>query len=243
MRFPVLFVSLLAMHLYAQTDLADGRKIFESQCALCHGQNGTGGRGPGLNRPTLDRAPDDQTLQKLITAGIPPEMPGTWQLNPREVGEVAAYVRSLGTLPPERLPGDPDKGAALYRAKGCGACHMVQGAGEGLGPELTDIGARRNGAYLKQTLMNPAGSLPEGFLVVEAVPLSGEAVRGIRVNEDTFNIQMKTVAGRFYSFRKSELKALRKLKDQTPMPSFGQSLTPAELDDLVAYLAGLRGRS
>lgn len=108
---------------------------------------------------------------------------------------------------------------------------------------MTDIGARRNAAYLRQTLLNPAGSLPEGFLLVEAVAESGQTVRGIRLNEDTFTIQIRGVGGQFYSFRKSTLKQLRKLKGQTLMPSFKESLTPAELDDLVAYLAGLRGRS
>lgn len=241
MRFVVWF--LLAAPVFAQSDIEAGRKIFEAQCGVCHGQNGTGGRGPGLNRPTLNHAPDDEALQKVISDGIAPEMPGSWQLHPHEVAKVAAYVRSLGTVPQEQLPGDASNGAALYQAKGCASCHMIRGAGAGLGPELTDIGARRNAAYLRQTLLNPAGSLPESFQLVEATPESGGAVRGIRVNEDTFTIQIQSFDGRFYSFRKSSLQQLRRLKDQTPMPSFQQTLTPSELDDLVAYLAGLRGRS
>jgi putative heme-binding domain-containing protein len=242
MRFPV-FLLLIAAPVCAQTNVAAGRKIFEAQCALCHGQTGTGGRGPSLNRPILNHAPDDDALKKVISEGIEPEMPRAWQLDPQEVARVAQYVRSLGSLPPEQVPGDPVKGAALYQAKGCAACHLIRGVGEGLGPELTDIGARRNAAYLRQAVLNPAGSLPEGFLMLEAVPQSGEVIRGIRVNEDTFTIQIKTSDDRFYSFRKSMLKDLRRLKHQTLMPSFRQALRPAELDDLVAYLASLRGRS
>src|SRR5215471_21057715 len=79
---------------------AAGRSIFESQCALCHGQTGGGGRGPALNRPKLAKAPDDQALRTLITDGSG-DMPGAWQLHSDEVTAVAAYVRSLGTLPPE----------------------------------------------------------------------------------------------------------------------------------------------
>ena len=189
MRFVVWF--LLAAPVFAQSDIEAGRKIFESQCALCHGQNGTGGRGPGLNRPKLGHAPDDQALRKVISEGIDPEMPGAWQLHPHEVDNVAAYVRSLGTVPQEQIPGDPARGVMLYRSKGCAACHIVRGEGEGFGPELTDIGARRNAAYLRQTLLNPAGSLPEGFLLVEAVSDAGATVRGVRVNEDSFTIQLE----------------------------------------------------
>src|SRR5690349_13408647 len=122
-----LIVLLFASPALAPADLAAGRKIFESQCALCHGQTGGGGRGPALNRPKLDKAPDDDALRRVISNGLDREMTGAWQLNPREVAHVAAYVRSLGEIPPETLSGDPERGARLFTAKGCAGCHIVSG--------------------------------------------------------------------------------------------------------------------
>jgi len=239
-----LLPALLALTALAQTpDLPTGKKIFESQCALCHGQTGTGGRGPSLNRAKLGHAPDQEALQQVISNGIPPEMPGAWQLNPHDVSSVAAYVRSLGAIPPEVLPGNPSRGEHIFQTKGCPGCHMVAGKGEGYGPELTDIGTRRNAAHLRQTLLHPDTLLPEGFLYVGVVTQSGATIRGIRVNEDSFNIQIKDARGQFHSLAKSDLKELRRLPNQTPMPSYEGSLTPAELDDLVAYLASLKGKS
>jgi putative heme-binding domain-containing protein len=223
-------------------DLDAGRKIFESQCTLCHGQTGGGGRGPALNRPKLNRAPDDEALRRVISDGIDPEMPGAWQLHPREVASVAAYVRSLGALPPEVVPGDPARGAAVYDARKCAACHVISGKGEGFGPELTEIGARRGAAHLRRTILLPGASLPEGFLYAAATTAAGQTIRGIRVNEDSFTIQLKDAAGRFHSFRKGDLKELRRLEGQTPMPSYEGELSAAELDDLVSYLAGLKGK-
>jgi len=239
-----ILIPLLAIPALAQLpDLPTGKQIFESQCALCHGQSGGGGRGPSLIRPKLNKAPDDAALREVISRGLPPEMPGAWQLTPREVASVAAYVRSLGAVPQQMLPGDVARGAHVYQAKGCGACHMIAGQGEGFGPELTDIGARRNPTHLRQTLLNPAASLPDDFLYVAALTSAGQTVRGVRVNEDSFTIQIKDTSSRFHSFRKSELKELRRLKKETPMPSFEKTLTAAELDDLTAYLASLRGKS
>ncbi|HEV2444982.1 MAG TPA: c-type cytochrome [Candidatus Sulfopaludibacter sp.] len=233
---------------YAQTaapppDPAVGRKIFESQCALCHGQTGGGGRGPSLNRPALAHAPDDDALRQVISGGIPPEMPGAWQLNPHEVASVAAYVRSLGAVAPEKLPGDPANGERVYQRSECANCHMIGGAGVGFGPELTAIGSRRNGSFLRQKVTRPAAALPDDFEYIAATPAAGTAVRGIRVNEDSFTIQLKEAGGRFHSFRKSALRDLRRLEHQTPMPSYEKLVTGADLDDLVAYLAGLRGKS
>src|ERR1700683_978117 len=182
-----LLIGLFAAYAVAQDptpDKAAGKKIFESQCALCHGQTGTGGRGPSLRRPKLTKAPDDEALSKVISDGIEPEMPGAWQLNVREVASVGAYVKSLGAIPPEVLPGDPSRGERVYQSKGCAGCHMIAGKGEGFGPELTEIGARRNGAHLRDTILHPAAELPEGFLYVAIVTPSGATIHGIRVNED-----------------------------------------------------------
>ncbi len=222
-------------------DLALGKRLFESQCALCHGIDGKGGRGPSLARPRLDRAPDDEALRKVISRGVPDsEMPGAWQLSPREVGSVASYVRSLSALSPESLPGDAARGRTVYRDRGCAACHIIRGEGTSFGPELTEIGARRSAAFLRESLVKPAAAAPDGFVFVEAVAASGETVRGIRLNEDSFTIQLRGAAGEFRSFRKLDLKDLRKLTQESPMPAY-DTLAASELDDLTAYLASLRG--
>ena len=76
--------------------------------------------------------------------------------------------------------------------------------------------------------------------------LSGElweaGTEGIRVNEDSFTIQIKDASGTFHSLDKRDLKDLKKLRGQTPMPSFEGIFTDSELDDLVAYMAS-RGKS
>jgi len=238
-----LLAFLLSMAMFGQNpDAQRGEKLFESQCTVCHGQKGTGGRGPVLTKPKLDKAPDDQALAALISQGIPPEMPGAWQLSMREVSDVVKYVRSLGAVAPVVLPGDPARGAALYKNKGCATCHVVGGTGGGFGPELSGIGTRRNAAHLRQSLTDPGAFIPEEYAAAEAVSAGGKKISGIRANEDTFSIQIKTLDGRFHSFRKAELQSSKTLTGQSLMPSYRDSLKPAELDDLVAYLASLRGR-
>ena len=224
-----------------QPNPAAGKAIFESHCALCHGLDGGGGRGPDLRRPKLDRAPDDEALKSLILNGIPPDMPDGGFYSPEDIANIAAFVRTLGNVPTEKLPGNPAQGKALLERSGCLGCHILAGQGVGFGPSLTDIGAKRGAAQLRETLRNPAKTLPEGFLLVDVTTSSGETLRGIRLNEDTFTIQLKNSHGRIYSFRKSTLRALNKLRNQTPMPSYASVFSPAQLEDLVAFLASLRG--
>jgi cytochrome c oxidase cbb3-type subunit 3 len=170
-------------------------------------------------------------------------MPGAWQLSPREVKGVVAYVRSLGSITLEPLPGDASRGERLFKTKGCDTCHMVRGQGSGFGPELTDIGSKRSAAFLRESLIAPEAVVPDDFLLVELITASGATIRGARVNEDTFSIQIKEVSGELHSYRKSALKDLRKLRGKSPMPSYDGALKPDEMDDLIAYLASLRGNS
>ncbi|MGH9802205.1 MAG: c-type cytochrome [Blastocatellia bacterium] len=223
-------------------ELAQGKQLYVNHCALCHGIEGTGGRGPSLNQPKLRNVTSDPMMEVIIRNGIQgTEMPGFWMLGDSEVKGLAAYALSLGRVADIKLTGEPAKGKAVYDAQGCTACHIVGGAGGNLGPELTEIGARRSPAYLRDSLIAPAAAKPEGYLVVSVTTREGRAVRGVRVNEDSFTLQLRDAKGQFHSFRKADLKELKKETGVSTMPSYKQSLTAAELDDLVAYLYSLRG--
>jgi putative heme-binding domain-containing protein len=224
-------------------DTARGEKLFVAHCALCHGIGGTGGRGPSLTQPQLRRAADDRALFKIIQEGIDgTEMPGAWQLTDREILQVVDYVKSLGRTAVVNLPGDPIKGKELYETKGgCAACHIVGGRGGTAGPDLTDIGARRSAAYLREALLSPGAAVPAGFLVVSVVKRDGQRVRGIRSNEDSFTIQLRDANNVFHSFRKVDLAELKKESAASVMPGYRDAFTASQIDDLIAYLAGLRG--
>jgi putative heme-binding domain-containing protein len=210
---------------------------------VCHGQTGTGGKGARLAQPTLRRAPTDDALAEVIKNGIAgTEMPSAWQMTDREIWQVAGYVRSLGRIPVVALPGDAARGRALYESKGgCAGCHIVSGAGTALGPELTEIGARRSADYLREALVKPGATVPEQFLVISATTRDGKSIRGERITEDTFTIQIRDAAGRLHSLRKSDLASFKKLPHESLMPSYEARFNPGELDDLIAYLASLRG--
>jgi cytochrome c oxidase cbb3-type subunit 3 len=231
----------------SRAEIAKGEKLFLNQCSLCHGAKGEGGRGPMLALPKLSRAPDDDALVKVIENGIPrTEMGGAWTMNEYEIRQVAAYVRSLGRVPRAPVPGDPKRGEQVYRGSGgCAVCHGLKDSTGGvtgglMGPELSSIGLRRSVEYLRAALLNPEADLPDGFLQVRARLADGRSVTGVRINEDTFSIQIRDAADRIHSFWKHELADLQRDDGKSPMPSYKERLTPGELDDLIAFLVSLR---
>jgi cytochrome c oxidase cbb3-type subunit 3 len=224
-------------------DLKNGQQLFMGQCARCHGPKGEGGRGAVLAQPRLRHAPDDESLFIVIRDGIKgTEMLGGPAIDTRETWQLAAYVRSLGRVAPEKVPGDPKRGLQLYQAKAhCSQCHIVGGQGGSLGPELTEIGARRSAAHLRSAVLDPESTLPDGFLEVRLETKDGRRITGVRLNEDTFTIQVMDLNGALHSFFKDDLKDFERATGKSPMPSFRNTLSTSEVDDLVAYLVSLRG--
>ncbi len=250
----VLLLAALPARVSAQkADIDAGKQLFEGMCVQCHGAGGAGGDAPSLNRPRLNHAPDDTALANVIANGIPnTAMPRIRRFTENELRQIVAYVRSVGKVAQVRVPGDPKQGAVIYKNLACGSCHVVAGEGGTLGPDLTDIGFMRGAGYLRDAIVDPGSSLPRGtlsvlargyaeFLPVRIVTRQGSEVRGVRVNEDAFTIQVRDAAGKLYSLRKSDLELLDKQMGKSMMPSLAGRLSAPELTDLVAYLASLRG--
>lgn len=224
-------------------DVQRGKRLFAANCAVCHGPGGAGGRGANLAQPKLQRAPDDHGLFMVIRQGVPgTEMPPGWLvLNEHEIWQVAAYVRSLGRIAKENVPGDARNGVNVLRTAGCVGCHQLGVEGGRLGPPLTDIGARRGAAYLRTKVLDPVSSVPEEFLQVQVTTRDGRRIMGVRLNEDNYSIQLRDLSGQLLSFWKDELRSLDRQPGRSPMPSYRGRLSDRELDDLVACLVSLRG--
>jgi putative heme-binding domain-containing protein len=225
-------------------DFARAKRVFDNSCAGCHGPEGVGGKGPRLAVPKLRRARTNEELAQIITRGIPgTEMPPSWYLGVDGVTLAVAYVRMLGvTATQPKAVGDVAKGGELFRGKGgCTSCHTVGSQGHAYGPDLSDIGSRRGAESMRQALMEPSAVVGDGFIPVHATTRQGEKVSGVRVNEDTFTIQILEPSGRFQSYRKSALSSLEERPTESAMPSFKTAFSDRELQDLIAYLSSLRG--
>ena len=239
---------------WAQTtaDVGQGKKLFEGMCARCHGIDGTGDEGPNLNRSSLTRAGGDEALREVIRDGIPDRgMPRVRRLTDNELNQLVAYVRSLGRTTSAATSGDAGRGRELYGRLGCASCHIITGAGGSFGPDLSAIGISRGAAYLRQSFLGPAEALPRGspvpgrgfteYLPVRIVTSDGREIRGVRINEDPFTMQVRDLGNMFHSVRKSDVKVIEKEFGKSAMPSFRGRLSDKETDDLVAYLSSLRG--
>lgn len=84
--------------------LADGKKIFETQCHTCHGKAGEGGIGPNMTDDFWIHGGKMQDVLRTIYKGVPAKGMISWEktLTPAQIDNVASYilVKLHGTNPP-----------------------------------------------------------------------------------------------------------------------------------------------
>lgn len=240
--------AVIPLALCAQTsrsELEQGKALFRSNCAFCHGMAGQGGRGPNLTsgQSTHGRTPQDIT--RIVTKGVPgSSMPSFAGMEPKELGRLVAFVLSLsqGVATQEKPAGNAERGRQVYVRQGCSGCHRIGMEGSVFGPELTRVGAGRSLAHLREAVVNPSADVPPEWEGVEIVTSDGTEVTGARVNEDTFTVQIRDLDQAFRMFDKSELKAVKPMGRKSLMPPYA-ALPKDQLEDLLAYLYSLRGQA
>ncbi len=224
------------------TDREAGGRMYRSHCAVCHGIEGEGGRGAMLTTGMFRHGGTDRDLYETISEGIPgTEMPGIF-FNGKQLWQIVAYVRSLSEgRGADHAPGDPEKGKAVYLANGCDGCHRIRGEGGRMGPDLSDIGAMRSLGHLQAAVLQPDESVYPQHWMVRAQTDDGESISGMRMNEDTFSVQLLDASGQLLSLQKSRLVDFE-VDRSSGMPSYDGKIGGDELDNLVAYLASQRLR-
>src|SRR3989454_12817055 len=126
-----------------------GEFEFRINCAFCHGLGARGGgRGPDLTRAQKRHGNSDADLFRTINEGIPgtamPPNGATQQgvgMTAEEIWQVITYIRSVEKKAPAQPPGNAAQGRGLfYGSAACSTCHMGEGKGCRLGPDLTSAG-------------------------------------------------------------------------------------------------------
>jgi cytochrome c oxidase cbb3-type subunit III len=233
-----------------------GEYEFRINCALCHGLGAHGGgRGPDLTRAQKKHVHSDAEMFQVISNGISGTvMPANGTngqgvgMTDEEIWQIITYIRSVEVKAPARPAGSAAHGKELfYGDANCSLCHMVEGKGGRVGPELTAVGGSRTREAIIDSVRNPSRRLawglteatkefPQEYETITVVTADGRQVKGVALNEDTFSVQMMDTNERIYMLEKDKLRSFKKSRESL-MPTYNPDvLSDKDLEDIVAYL-------
>ena len=222
----------------------EGRKLFDSSCAGCHGLDGRGGeKGPNIaTRAEVSRRSDGEILA-ILRHGVPSAgMPAFDRLGGVKLHAVVRYLRNLQGLGAKtEVAGNPQEGRKLFfREGGCATCHMINGAGGFLASDLSNYGAITSVAEMRDRIVNH-DQLPRARTIVVSTR-DGRKLSGFARNEDNFSLQLQTLDGDFHFLDKATLASVDHSSAATGVDA-EKKLSKSDLDALISYLVRIAQNS
>lgn len=154
-----------------------------------------------------------------------------WKLTAELKADILARVAQEGSAA---------RGEAIYRRDQlqCIQCHAIGNAGGSVGPNLISIGGTAQPDYLLDSLLIPNDKLKEGYTTLSLLTDESEIINGIVISRDEEAIRLRLSDGRETEIATDSI--VQEQPGRSLMPAgLVDSLTKAELADLVAFLAAV----
>ncbi|HTH53170.1 MAG TPA: c-type cytochrome [Edaphobacter sp.] len=219
--------------------VAEGHTIFNQTCTTCHGMDGSEGeRAPALVGERRFFRLSEGALYDTVKHGIPGTGMPALNISDENIWKVVVFIRAMRSSASEvDVPGNVAHGKEVFFGKGsCAKCHMLDGKGGTIGPDLSNIGAQITLKRLKESL-TIAGPIPAGYQPVKVVTLKGQTIDGIAKNQDDFSIQLLDNQNHIHLLDRAELKSVNEPKTSLMPHNYDKVLSPDEYNDLLAMLA------
>src|SRR5437762_3781296 len=172
----------------------DAQENYQKLCSGCHGADAHGSQqGPGLAGNPGVRRRTVQSLRSVILKGIPSAGMPPFPMPDAQLDALVALVKSLNAPAADsKVPGDQAAGKEFFFGKGqCATCHMVYGAGEPVGPDLSNVARELTVDQIRQALLQPSAQISAGYALATVRLRDGGTLRGFVRNRTRFDIQMQ----------------------------------------------------
>ncbi|MGI9471726.1 MAG: hypothetical protein ACR2NZ_09360, partial [Rubripirellula sp.] len=145
----------------------------------------------------------------------------------------------------DKIPGSPvlatmESDATLGRALflsdrlGCAKCHMAEGFGGEIGPDLTQIANKHAPPVLFEGILRPSAAIATGFETMTVLTVDGQVLNGLMISAGD-PVVLKDANGKIHSTAQEDIEQMRS-GQVSIMPELKEQLTAQEVASLVAYL-------
>lgn len=140
------------------------------------------------------------------------------------------------------MEGDAERGEKMFFANGmlqCNQCHKVADRGKSLGPDLSDIGKKRNREELLQSLLVPSDKIDPAYQTYLVQTVDGRVLSGLLVERTDNRVKLADVEHREVEIATADIEQMN-ASPQSLMPDgVLRELTAQEAADLLAFLCTL----
>jgi putative heme-binding domain-containing protein len=176
------------------------------------------------------------------------------QTTPIEDNRLKAEIDALFPPPPARndkpLPplavllkskGDATRGKEAFNGLAkCNTCHVVNGAGKEVGPNLSEIGSKLSREAFFESILFPSAGISHNYETWTAATVDGNVITGIKVSETPTELVLRGSDSISRTLKKSEIDGLKKQPISLMPADLQKTMTAEELIDVVEYVQTLK---
>lgn len=172
--------------------------------------------------------------------------------HPEDTDYIARLLgKAPGERPPEtdtaawqkivdQAPGDPESGRRIFfspAGPGCYRCHMIEGRGRQIGPDLTMIGHSQTQEHVLESILQPSKEIAPLFTLWTITTKSGKRIDGMLLRRDGQENEVYVDASGQETKVNEKDVVDRKMRSESLMPTgLVAGLSDQELRDLLAFL-------
>jgi len=138
-------------------------------------------------------------------------------------------------FPALALTGDPVRGGVIVRER-CTVCHVWQGSGNNLGPDLASV-ASAGPEKLLVAILDPNREVAPAFNAWNVTTTEGDDLSGILVRDDAAGILLRQAGGMEISIARDRLSQLENSGRSLMPEGLEEGLDAQQFADLLAHLA------
>ena len=196
-------------------------------------------------------------LLTLATAGSIPEdvrfivrdaLIGSWSEEVRKEASQIRWLTDAGTDEPDADPkppisvmrsmaNDPTRGREVYFGIGtCAKCHQMNGEGQNVGPDLSEIGSKLSTDDLFVAILQPSAGISHNYETYNVLTYDGAVVSGLKVGETEEQVTIKSADGTTHVVAVDDIEDIRRSETSLMPAGLERPMTTQQLVDLVEFL-------
>lgn len=130
--------------------------------------------------------------------------------------------------------GDPTRGKQVY-ANQCSKCHIHNGEGGKVGPDLSGMASHPREELLIH-ILDPSRSVEGNFVAYSVATTDGRVLSGLLASETRTAIELLDAEAKTITIPRDEIEELAASKKSLMPEGFEKQITTADLADLLAFL-------
>ena len=137
--------------------------------------------------------------------------------------------------------GNPANGKTVFAGAGtCAKCHIVNGEGKSVGPNLSGVGAKLSREALYESVLAPSAAISHSYETYTAIMEDGRSVTGLLVSQSPDQVVIRGADSIDVMLPAGQVEELVKQPVSLMPADLATTLSADELVDVVAWMETLR---